>query len=191
MKMLILFRRTKRLLFTWVLACLLPLMTWANVWQDPDTKVNYEYTPGKTEASVMAGENNAGMYTSGSPDVSGDITILSSFTVDGNIYSVTSIGDDAFACCSTMTSISIPSSITKIWTTVFRSCDALESIFIDTGNTVYDSRDNCNAIVETSTNTLIAGCKNTAIPNSITSIGHGAFEECWGLKSITIRNSRI
>jgi hypothetical protein len=57
------------------------------------------------------------------------------------------------------------------------------------GNTTYDSRNNCNAIIETATNTLIAGCQNTTIPNSVTSIGKGAFYECTSLTSVTIPNS--
>ncbi len=60
---------------------------------------------------------------------------------------------------------------------------------VESGNTVYDSRDNCNAIIHTTSNELIAGCKNTVIPNSVTSIGESAFEGCTGLTSITIPNS--
>lgn len=48
----------------------------------------------------------------------------------------------------------------------------------------YDSRENCNAIIETATNTLINGCKNTIIPNSVTTIGYGAFWGCSGLTRI-------
>ena len=59
----------------------------------------------------------------------------------------------------------------------------------ESGNAVYDSRDNCNAIIETVTNTLVVGCKNAIIPNSVTSIGYGAFHNCRGLTSITIGNS--
>ena len=60
---------------------------------------------------------------------------------------------------------------------------------VEEGNTTYDSRDNCNAIIETATNTLIAGCQNTTIPNSVTSIGIYAFFDCSSLTSITIPNS--
>ena len=60
---------------------------------------------------------------------------------------------------------------------------------VDKNNDTYDSRDNCNAIIRTSTNRLIVGCKNTTIPNSVTSIGELAFEYCSGLTSLTIPNS--
>ena len=53
----------------------------------------------------------------------------------------------------------------------FVACNALASITVDVGNQNYDSRDNCNAIIEKATNTLVAGCKNTVIPNAVTSIG--------------------
>ncbi|MGM9861665.1 MAG: leucine-rich repeat domain-containing protein, partial [Muribaculaceae bacterium] len=56
-------------------------------------------------------------------------------------------------------------------------------------NTIYDSRDGCNAIIETATNTLISGCMNTTIPASVTSIGVGAFLYCCNLTSVTIPNS--
>lgn len=57
---------------------------------------------------------------------------------------------------------------------------------MEEGNTVYDSRNDCNAIIETATNTIIAGCQNTVIPNDVTSIGDYAFVGCSNLTSITI-----
>ncbi len=102
--------------------------------------------------------------------------------------SVTSIGKGAFNSCRSLTSVTIPNSVTSIGTMVFFESIGLTSLKVESGNTVYDSRDNCNAIIESSTNTLIYGCKNTTIPNSVTSIGYGAFAVC-GLTSITIPNS--
>lgn len=102
--------------------------------------------------------------------------------------SVTSIGERAFSSCR-LTSVVIPDSVTSIGSDTFSSSFVLASITVDENNTKYDSRDNCNAIIETETNTLIAGCKNTIIPNSVTSIGSSAFDNCSSLTSIEIPNS--
>ena len=111
---------------------------------------------------------------------------LTSITIPN---SVTNIGSSAFEGCSGLTSITIPNSVTSIGFYVFRGCSGLTSICVDEGNTVYDSRENCNAIIETKTNKLIAGCQSTIIPNSVTSIGSYAFYDCSSLTSITIPNS--
>ena len=111
---------------------------------------------------------------------------LTSVTI-GN--SVTSIGWDAFYGCSSLTSVTIPNSVTTIGWDAFYQCTGLTSISVENGNEKYDSRNNCNAIIETASNTLIAGCKNTTIPNSVTSIGEYAFSYCSGLTSVTIPNS--
>ena len=79
--------------------------------------------------------------------------------------------------------------MTSIDENPFFNCPSLSSIIVDAGNSKFDSRDNCNAIIKTATNILIAGCMNTVIPNSVTSIGGGAFDDCTGLTSVTIPNS--
>ena len=103
--------------------------------------------------------------------------------------SVTSIGNYAFRSCSGLTSITIPSSVTSIGNSPFSGCYNLKSIVVDSGNPVYDSRNNCNAIIETNSNMLIVGCKNSVIPNSVTSIGDSAFYGCSSLTSMVIPNS--
>ena len=99
---------------------------------------------------------------------------------------VTTIGDEAIAHCDNLTSVYIPKSVTEMGEAAFTDSGSLTSIVIDEGNAVYDSRDNCNAIIETSTNTLIQGFPTTVIPNTVRIIGHHAFENYTNLPSIVI-----
>ncbi len=103
--------------------------------------------------------------------------------------SVTDIGYYAFSNCVSLSSINIPSGVTSIGESAFYYCSNLLSITVDENNTVYDSRENCNAVIESKTNTLVAGCKNTVIPDSVTCIGNFAFSGCVNLSSIKIPNS--
>ena len=103
--------------------------------------------------------------------------------------SVTSIGIEAFHYCNGLTSVCIGNSVTSIGIEAFLGCSGLESITVESGNSAYDSRDNCNALIKTATNELLLGCKNTIIPNSVTSIGNYAFCGCSGLTSLVIPNS--
>ena len=117
---------------------------------------------------------------------SGDVTIPDVVTYNNVDYSVEIIGSNAFLGCSGLTSVFIPNSVVSIFDGAFAGCTGLTSIRVASGNAYLDSRDNCNAIITKYDNILIAGCKNSTIPNSVTSIGAYAFSECSGLTSITI-----
>ena len=102
---------------------------------------------------------------------------------------VTEIGAGAFQNCKSLASVVIPRSVTEIGEGAFSNCSGLTTIIVNSGNTKYDSRNNCNAIIEKDSKTLIAGCKNTAIPDGVRAIGERAFSDCTDLTSVVIPSS--
>ena len=151
--------------------------------------------------SVTTIEASAFAYCQG---FTGDLVIPNSVTTvgygafqicpgfDGDLIigsGVTEIGDFAFNSCDGMKgTLYIPSNVQSLGGNSFGYC-AFSGIVVDPENSVYDSRNDCNAIIETSTNELLTGCKNTVIPNTVTSIGFCAFRGVEGLTSIEIPNS--
>ena len=139
-----------------------------------------------------------------------ELVIPSTVTYNGKTYNVSEIGvgafmfdeftsltisngiktirNNAFTHCEKITTITIPNSVREIGISPF-SGNKLANIVVEPGNRVYDSRDNCNAIIETRTNTLVQGCKNTIIPNTVINIGERAFSGLDNLTKITIPNS--
>ena len=115
-------------------------------------------------------------------------TGLSDLTIS---HSTATIGDYAFSNCNGLTTITIPSSVSKIGKNPFAGCTTLKSITVESGNTKYDSREGCNAIIETATNKLISGCYRSTILGSVTSIGAYAFDGSIGRSGVTIPKSVI
>lgn len=126
--------------------------------------------------------------------------------------SITSIGNGAFEYCYNLKSIFIPKNLTSIGDCAFSFCKGLKSLSVDPNNLVYNSRNNCNAIVRSEDNTILFGSGSTVfdesitsigdyafwgnnliveiyIPNTISSIGNGAFRDCINLKKVSIPNS--
>lgn len=87
---------------------------------------------------------------------------------------------------SKLRSIYIPANVTRIYDYMLSDCDDLISITVDQDNGKYDSREGCNAIIETATNTLIASCKNTVVPSSVTALGDYAFYHNKELKTLEL-----
>ena len=95
----------------------------------------------------------------------------------------------AFYHCENVKSLFVPKNVQYIGYRAFRGCCSLQKISVDSLNTQYDSRNDCNAIIESNTNILVTGCMNTIIPTDIVSIGESAFDGCSGLSSIDIPKS--
>jgi len=147
----------------------------------------FRYCSGLTSITVGAG--NTKYHSAGNCliETSSRTLILgSNNSVIPSDGSVKSIGDAAFYGCSGLTSITIPDSVESIGSYVFYNCSGLTSITVGAGNTKYHSAGNC--LIETSSRTLILGCKNSVIPSdgSVKGIGSSAFWGCSGLMSITI-----
>lgn len=102
---------------------------------------------------------------------------------------LTSIGGMAFAQCQQLTSLVIPRNVKTVGGGLFYYCDALTSVTVDDENVYLDSRNGCNAIIETATSILLDGCKTTVIPSGVTAIGDLAFYHVHGITSLPIPGS--
>ncbi len=139
----------------------------------------FEGCTGLTEIKIPDSVTSIGEYTFK------DCTGLKSVLIPD---SVTEIGWHAFENCTGLTEITIPASV-EVISDSFKGCTGLRSIKVDKNNPVYDSLNNCNAIIRTEDNTLEIGCAQTTIPDTVTAIGDYAFMDCTGLTKITIPNS--
>ena len=141
--------------------------------QESELYYVYDYANHTAMVTHTPYDESLGMQDAG---YSGNIIIPSHTTYYDEEYEVTSIGRLAFAMCEDMYSVKIPQNITSIGSLAFVGNSSLRTITIEKGNPIYDSRYNCNAIIETETSTLIYGCNGTIIPNDILIIGTESFE---------------
>ncbi len=88
-------------------------------------------------------------------------------------------------------SINIPKSLTSLGISAFNGQSRTTSITVDPSNPVYDSRNNCNAIINTAANKLVMGCQNTVIPNTVTVLGGNSFQSVTTLSAITVPSNVI
>ena len=102
--------------------------------------------------------------------------------------SLTSIGSWAFQDTGIREFV-LPKNVTSIGRDIFYNVDNLEGLSVEAGNPVFDSRNNCNAIIETATNTLRIGCRTTVIPETVTAIGETALSGKRGLKEVNLPSS--
>lgn len=174
--------------------------------------VSAEEQPGVSAEHVEIQEQGAGVYTGTcgegakyTLDENGTLTITGNGSIDFGAFrgfgkeddkrvikkvvissGMIGIGNFAFENCSDLKSVEIPASVTSIGSAAFKDCSGLESMNIDEANTTYENPEGSNAIVEKSSKTLVAGCKNTKIPDDVKIIGAYAFCGCSDLKSIEI-----
>ena len=128
--------------------------------------------------------------------VCGDSTVLTRMPKDFvGAYRVpdfvSSIGLCAINGCNGLTSLVIPKSVTVIEKDNFELCEQLASLVVEQGNPMFDSRENCNAIIVTATDTLVHGCNGSTIPDSIEVIADYAFSQRRNLSSISIPDSVV
>lgn len=127
------------------------------------------------------------------------ITTIGSYSFYGckKLLSITipssteTIGEYAFWNCQKISNLIIPKGVKFIGKKVFARCSGLLSISVEEGNNNYNSRNNCNAIIETSSDILITGCRNTIIPDGVVAIGDGAFEHCYELYYLEMPKSVV
>lgn len=144
--------------------------------QDPQVYSSYSNLTTAEIPSSVAYQNKTYSVTSIGKDAFAKCSTLTSVTIPN---SVTSIGESAFSSCSGLTSVVIPNSVTSIGIKAFMSCTSMTSVSIPSNLTSieFQAFHNCSSLT------------SVTIPTTVTSIGRDAFSSCSSLTSITIPNS--
>lgn len=109
--------------------------------------------------------------------------------VDFTYSGITTLNRDCFRSCTNLTAVDIPASVTDIHNTSFYQDLGVTAVTVNKYNTTFNDGNGSNCIIKASDNSLVFGCKNTVIPNTVVTIGTYAFSKCTGLTSITIPDS--
>jgi hypothetical protein len=149
---------------------------------DIPVPLKYKYNPDEETATVIKDPDRK---------YKGAVVIPSIVEHNDIIYTVTGISDDAFTDCTKLTSITIPATVTSLKGSSFINCAGLQQIVVAPGNPAFDSRNNCNAIIQQTDGHLkvVVGSLKTVIPEGVTRIGNDAFWGRWFLEHINIPNS--
>ena len=147
--------------------------------------------------AILKTANDSIILTCKNTVLPGTITAIPDYAFNNNTElthidipaSVTYIGKYAFNGCTNLTEITIPAAVTTIGERAFTGCTSLQSMVVEEGNTVYDSRGGCNAVIETSSNALLFGFNVSTIPVDIEAIGSYAFYGCENLATANIPKS--
>ena len=186
----------KQLLF--LFAALLPLLASAQTQVEIDGIWYNLMSEGKQAEVTYKGDS----YNSYDDEYSGSITLPATVTYEGEAYSVTSIGKDAFRDCRSLTAITLPESVTSIGDWAFYRCRSLTAINIpesvtSIGEVAFSGCSSLTAItlpegVTSILNNAFYGCTNLKvvnIPNGLTRLSDAAFDGCSSLTSIVLPKS--
>ena len=160
-----------------------------------DNVITKEETASLTNIGVVFRENDEITSFNELQYFTGITSLSEAFNGCSNLVSVKlpesleRLRDSAFENCTSLSALHIPANVNFVGNDVIRAANALTALTVDENNEVYDSRNNCNAVIETATNKLAVGCNTSVIPNTVTTIGLKAFREMEKMETMPIPNS--
>lgn len=143
--------------------------------------------------AIIRKQDKALLYGCKNTKIPSSVELINDFAFHGCLMEFVAIPNGvkrimhyAFCECPFLKSIHISSTVERIDYPSFYNCGNVSSISVDKGNPIYDSRNNCNAIIDKDAEMLVLGCSNTVIPPNISEIGEYAFSCSANLQNITI-----